>query len=163
MLRVHIDNKEYPKASRGRLYRCPLVGLAHTGPIAHAVLMSWQLAFARVDPIDVYAQCDLSHCGSIASVYTSISPSCRSVPTQTSTRPCQVPRKVDAQIDKTLSRDIPCKKAHRTLLPVCNNGCPATISKKRCRPSRRCSTTSSVKRLVNTCICVSTPGPGHVP
>lgn len=49
---------------------------------------------------------------------------------------------------KTL--DGPWRKAQSTLLPVCNNGCPATISKNLCKPSRRCSITSSEKRFVNT-------------
>lgn len=37
-----------------------------------------------------------------------------------------------------------------TLLPVWRRGWPATISRKRCSPSRRCSMTSSVNLLVNT-------------
>jgi len=43
-----------------------------------------------------------------------------------------------------------CMNAPRTLLPVCNSGCPTTICRKRCRPSLLCSITSSENRLVNT-------------
>lgn len=73
----------------------------------------------------------------------------------------------------TLSQAGSCKKAHSTLLPVyqskkkistssypqlqrkrqkhtCNNGCPATILRKRSSPSLLLSITSSEKRLVNT-------------
>lgn len=44
----------------------------------------------------------------------------------------------------------PCTKLAKTLLPVCNSGCPTTICKKRCSPSLRCSITSSEKRFVKT-------------
>jgi hypothetical protein len=44
----------------------------------------------------------------------------------------------------------PCTKLPSTLLPVCSSGCPTTICRNRCSPSRRCSITSSLKRLVNT-------------
>ena len=41
-------------------------------------------------------------------------------------------------------------KLAKTLLPVCNKGWPATICRNLCRPSRRCSITSSLKRFVKT-------------
>jgi len=44
----------------------------------------------------------------------------------------------------------PCTKLASTLLPVCKSGWPTTICKNRCKPSRRCSITSSLNRFVNT-------------
>lgn len=43
-----------------------------------------------------------------------------------------------------------CIKLARTLLPVCSRGWPATICRNLCKPSRRCSITSSLNRLVKT-------------
>lgn len=43
-----------------------------------------------------------------------------------------------------------CTNGPRTLLPVWSRGCPTTICKNRCSPSRLCSITSSEKRFVNT-------------
>jgi hypothetical protein len=51
--------------------------------------------------------------------------------------------------------DSPCRKAQSTLLPVCNNGCPATISINLCNPSLRCSITSSVNLFVKICYQLS--------
>ena len=48
------------------------------------------------------------------------------------------------------AQNSPCTKLPRTLLPVCSNGCPTTICRKRCRPSRRCSITSSENLFVKT-------------
>lgn len=74
-----------------------------------------------------------------------------------------------------LSQAGSCKNAQRTLLPVygvlfvsridkgrrtartCSRGCPATIVKKRSKPSRLASMTSSEKRLVKTL-----PGKGGI-
>ena len=46
---------------------------------------------------------------------------------------------------------LPWTKLPKTLLPVCSRGCPTTICRKRWRPSRLCSITSSENRLVKTC------------
>ncbi|POS88397.1 hypothetical protein EPUL_000049 [Erysiphe pulchra] len=45
---------------------------------------------------------------------------------------------------------LPCTKLANTLLPVCSKGCPTTICKNLCKPSPRCSITSSLKRFVKT-------------
>jgi len=64
--------------------------------------------------------------------------------------PHVVPSRTTSQTHCILSQAGSCKNAHSTLLPVCNNGCPATILKKRSSPSLLLSITSSEKRLVKT-------------
>lgn len=60
--------------------------------------------------------------------------------------------------EKSLKKkNSPCTKLAMTLLPVCSNGCPTTICRNRCNPSRRCSITSSENRFVKTL-----PGSGGI-
>jgi hypothetical protein len=70
---------------------------------------------------------------------------------QVTPKPTETSPKMGLSVSYTVLRympDSPCRKAQSTLLPVCNNGCPATISINLCNPSLRCSITSSVNLFV---------------
>lgn len=66
--------------------------------------------------------------------------------------PAEHPKVVVEQHCRSLMNGLflPCTNGPRTLLPVCSNGCPTTICKNLCRPSLRCSITSSENRFVKT-------------